>query len=227
MCYTKQVSRDSFIINVITSFFLYQYNNTKTQNKNNIHKILALFFGFVGLMQLFDWIFWSNQDISNDNEACINKITTKVAMFFNHLQPLILAGLIYFYQGSLKKFSKLILLVYSISMSIYTINVYPQLDYTLAKTINIYDMTKKETLAWEWNTKMYSEVVYSIYLVCLSTLSLENFTFPINIVFAFINIITFGVTGFYFKGHSIGRFWCVLSSYLPLLILIFKKILNI
>ena len=66
-------------------------------NKNKTNKILAIFFAFIGLMQLFDWIFWENQNISNQNEKLINFIFTKIAMFVNHLQPIVLAIVIYIY----------------------------------------------------------------------------------------------------------------------------------
>ena len=213
MCYTKDVSRNSFLINIVTCIVLY-----KTKNKTNM--ILALFFGFVGLMQLFDWIFWSNQDLLNSKEARINFATTKIAMIINHLQPIVLAGLIYFFNGSLKSSSKFIVGLYTIFSIIYTINVYHQIDYTMAKTINVYDNKRAQTLYWQWNDKIGSSFVYGIYLLCVSILTYENLSFPINIIFALINIITFGVSGYYFKGNTIGRFWCAISSYLPLLILL-------
>ena len=82
MCYSKEASLNIFILNILTSYALYTYNSP-----SNVHKVLALFFGFVGFMQLFDWILWSNQDISDPHQASTNYKTTKIAMFFNHLQP--------------------------------------------------------------------------------------------------------------------------------------------
>jgi hypothetical protein len=80
MCYSKEVSQRSFILNLITSYILYTY----TDNAEN--KIIAIFFAFVGSMQLYDWIFWETQDIKNTSQANINFITTKLAMITNHLQ---------------------------------------------------------------------------------------------------------------------------------------------
>ena len=47
-------------------------------------------------MQLFNYIFWKNQKYNN-----INKITTKIAILFNHLQPIILILLQYIYKFKL------------------------------------------------------------------------------------------------------------------------------
>jgi hypothetical protein len=57
MCYSYAQSRNNLIINIITSSILYNYKN------KSIYKILGLIFGYIGVMQLFDMIFWSTQNI--------------------------------------------------------------------------------------------------------------------------------------------------------------------
>ena len=52
MCYSYEQSRNNLIINIITCSILYNYKN------NQIYKILALIFGYIGIMQLFDMIFY-------------------------------------------------------------------------------------------------------------------------------------------------------------------------
>ena len=99
MCYSLEVSRNSFLINVISCFMLFNFS------KNNNAKILSLFFLFIGFMQLFDWIFWNNQDTFNEKKMIVNKIFTKIAMIFNHLQPIVLALLLMYYKKSLKNMS--------------------------------------------------------------------------------------------------------------------------
>lgn len=219
MCYTKEISRDSFIINIITCYILFNHSNKKS------YKILALFFVFVGLMQLFDWIFWEHQDMSNKNDRIINYIFTKIAMFANHLQPLVLAYIIYVFNGKLEKFSQIVVLLYLINIIFYTLNTYKQIDYTLSKKIEVRDQKeKKSSLFWQWNSKYNNVFTYLLFLLTLSVISYENFSSPLNFILIFINIFTFLLSGYYYKNNSIGRFWCKLASLLPLMFIFMSKL---
>lgn len=220
MCYSKEVSQRSFIITVITSYILYTYT------KNVENKIIAIFFAFVGLMQLYDWIFWETQDIKDNSQANINFITTKLAMITNHLQPIILTILIYYFKGKIGKWSKYMLILYIILAITYSIKTFNKITYTLTEKINVKGVINKEervktSLFWEWN---YNEVdgsilVYMVFLLTLSMLSYENLSYPINIVLSFISVFTFGLSFYLFKGHALGRFWCNFASFVPLFIL--------
>lgn len=218
MCYSQEQSKKSLLINIIACYILYNYNN------NNVtYKILALFFGFVGIMQLFDIIFWNNQNINDSRQASINYITTKIAMFANHLQPIILAYLIYFYTGSLGKVSKVILTIYIIVTVFYTFNAFDRIKYTQVSNADSRNNIIRPSLKWDWNSQEYSSLVYFIFLLTLSILSYENFQYPFNIVLVFINLFTFILSTYYYKGQSIGRFWCKFASWIPLLLILIRS----
>ena len=227
MCYSKDQSQVSFLTNLITSCILYNYHDTN----NTAHKILAVFFGFVGLMQLFDWIFWENQDISNSKQASINFAFTKIAMFANHLQPIVLAYLIYYFNGNLGNISQIMIGIYSVAAIIYTVYAYNNITYTLEQKIPVRNILSddkiKPTLYWQWNTLNNNLPVYLIFLATLGVLAYENFKFPINIVFAFINVFTYLLSGYYYKGQSLGRWWCNMASYTPLFILLISNLVEI
>lgn len=212
MCYSKEVSQRSFIINVITCYILYNY-----KSDNNTHKILALFFAFVGLMQLFDWIFWEHQS-QNENDKRINFIFTKIAMVANHLQPIILAMILYIFNGKLPNLSICIVMLYTIVVLHYTTNL--NIDYTLVKTVKTKSDKVKTSLYWQWNSAHNSYLVYAIFLITLSVLSFENFNYPMNIILVFINLSSFFLSNFYYKAEYVGRFWCEISSLIPLMFLI-------
>lgn len=218
MCYSKETSINVFLLNIITSYALFTYNSS-----SNVHKILALFFGFVGFMQLFDWILWSNQDITDPHQASLNYKTTKIAMFFNHLQPIVFGYLIYLYQGSLGDISKYILGLYVFAITLYTIDTYNKIDYTGVSN------DKRPSLEWDWNANRYSLVVYLIFLAALCILSYQNFEYPLNILLAFLSVFTFLLSKAYYKSKTIGRFWCKMTAFTPLLIMIMGvlKLINI
>jgi len=207
MCYSSDASRVSFSVNLITSYILYTYSKTEYS------KIFALFFAFVGLMQLYDLIFWEN--LSENN---INYIFTKIAMISNHLQPIILALLIYMISGKLESLSKIIIIIYSLFALVYSINTYKNINYTLVSK------ESSPSLYWQWNDQPYAEIVYTLFLMSLVILCFENFEYPINTIFVLITILSFILSSYYYKGQSIGRFWCYFSSYIPLLLLIFQSL---
>lgn len=211
MCYSKEASRNIFIFNVITSYALFTYNST-----NVTHKILALFLGFVGIMQFFDWILWSNQNLDDKYQAYNNYLFTKFAMIFNHLQPIILGYLFYIYKGDITVTSKYFLYLYTIVILIYSLNAF-NIKYTQLS------IDKKPTLEWKWNSQQYSAITYTIYLITLCILAYENLMYPINILFTFIVLFTFFFSKYNYKSIYIGRFWCKFAGYIPLLLIVLGK----
>jgi hypothetical protein len=231
MCYSEEQSRKSFLINIVACYVLYNYN------KDSTHKILALFFGFVGLMQLFDIIFWNNLNIKDSKQADINYITTKIALFANHLQPIVLAYLIYIFTGSLGKISKNLLSIYTVIIIFYTFDTYNKIKYTEVTNVSIRDTNDllfpnaeddiiKPSLKWEWNLQSYNTPVYLTFLLTLVVLSYENFNYPFNIILAFINVFTFILSAYFYKGQSLGRFWCKFAAWLPLLFILIDKVVK-
>jgi len=203
MCFSKEASRNSFIISLISSFTLYSMSKN-----DSTFKILALFFGFVGLMQAYDWIFWENPEKNN-----INYIFTKIAMITNHLQPIILGLLIYFFTKKLSYNSIIILLIYTFVALIYSYKIFNKIQYTLVDDNNL--------LYWEWNYFTGYKLLYSLFLLSLSITVLENFKSPLNYILVFINLSSFFLATF--KNHYIGKRWCEYASYVPLLLLLTKN----
>lgn len=70
-------------------------------------------------MQLLDWILWNNQDMTNLTQKQINNIFTKIAITFNHLQPIILCLLIYFFYSKIGYWSKISISIYTILFILY------------------------------------------------------------------------------------------------------------
>jgi hypothetical protein len=231
MCFSEEQSKKSLLFNTITCYILYTYYNSSDT------RILALFFKFVGLMQLFDLIFWRNQNIQDPTESVINYTTTKIAMLANHLQPIVLGLLIYIFTGSLGELSKIMLAIYTITITYYTICIWNKINYTLSMTdssvrqdtLSMTDSSVTSTsndisnsLKWDWNLQKSNLQVYFIFLLTLSVLAYENFDYPINIILLFINLITFLLSAYYFKSQFIGRFWCKFASFVPIIFILFK-----
>lgn len=228
MCYSKEQSIKSFVINLVTCYILFTY-----KDNSSTFKILAIFFAFVGIMQFLDIIFWNTQNIKDPEQARINWVTTKIAMFANHLQPIVLAFLIYIYKNSLGSLSKIIISIYTIVILLYTINVYNKINYTLQQKVSVRDTSDffqypnndyiRPSLKWEWNLQDNSFIVYKIFLLTLLILAYENFSYPFNIILVFINVFTIILSAFYYKSSSLGRFWCKLAAWVPLFFILINK----
>jgi len=220
MCYSLQASKNSLLINIISCFILYHGINDNLKFTRP-HKILSFFFLFVGLMQLYDWIFWDNQDLSDINQQNINYTFTKIAMISNHLQPIVLALLILYFNKQLGYYSQIIIIIYTIVIIFYSLKAYNKINYTVVKKEKE-DNKVHDILYWEWNYQDNGTIIYFLFLLCLCILFYENFNIPLNIILVFIGLYSFIYS--FNKHNSVGRFWCERSAYIPLLLLILIKI---
>lgn len=219
MCYSLEQSKIAFTVNIFTCYILYIYKNSPT------YKILALFFLFVGLMQFFDIIFWENQNIKDEKQEKINYITTKIAMMANHLQPIVLAILIYLFTGKLGKSSQIIILIYTIFVVFFTILMYKKINYTVVDEISVrYTNEIKPSLNWSWNNNGYLFCVF--FLISCIILFYENFKYPLNIFLIFIAVLSFILSAYYFKKKFMGRFWCKITAFMPIFFILFDKIIH-
>jgi hypothetical protein len=212
MCYTYEVSRDAFIIGVVSSLILFFKDDPgSSKAKNNDYKIVALFFMFISLMQFYDAVFWKNPPIDEEKKK-INEKYTKIAMYINHLQPLVLAGLIYYYKGSISSFSKKLLIVYTLVMLLYNHNASKKIKYT--------EITEQSSpsLYWEWNALDGASILYGIYIFLFIILFMKDLGGNVGKLGVILTILTYVYSHFkYKKKNSIGRFWCYFAAFCPLI----------
>ena len=215
MCYTASTSINTFVIGLLSSLLLYLKSSNDISLSSQIsseYKIVALFFMFVSFMQLFDYIFWTNYR----NQT--NKTFTKIATIVNHLQPIVLAILIYTFSKNsserLSSFSKYLTYFYSIIILLYTINIWNSLEYT--------EVTEKSSpsLFWKWNAGENAGFVYSVFLITLIILFYSNLP-NIGIFVSIITAMSFFLSFFKYQIQiSTGRFWCYFAAFAPLIFLL-------
>ncbi len=208
MCYTSSTSIKAFIIGIISSLILVYSSN------NNNYKIIGYFFLFVSFMQLFDALFWNYPPPLETN-----KIATKFAILFNHLQPIVLFLLINHYnKGQIGTTSKWLTLFYTIVITIYTITLWNKVNYT--------GVTDRSTpsLDWEWNNQYGGSFVYFIFLVTLIVLFYQNVKTGGKLA-AFLTLISFLFSLYKYQiKAATGRFWCYFAAFAPVLFLAYSFI---
>lgn len=199
MCYSFNASLLSFVTSTVFSLILMRFN-----------AVLGGYFLFVGLMQLYDLIFWSH--LSKNN---INFIATKMAMISNNFQPVVLGLLLIITKVKLNKFVLILFVIYIITCIIYSVYSWNKITYTLIAP------SSSPSLYWEWNNLPGRPYYYGFYLLITVILLYNGFNWPLNYILILIMIITFLFSYYNFKKEfSTGRFWCYFTGFIPLLILI-------
>lgn len=208
MCYDIQTSLIALVVNIVTSIVLFivaknKENKEKDANVSNQLKAIALFFLFVGFMQFWDILFWSY-----DATTKVNMYATKMAMIWNHLEPIVLALLIYLFMGKLTMPSMIALAVYVVAIVAYSANGWSELRGTEAT---------KDTcgsLYWQWNNMKGNTFVYGLLLICLLMLVQQQFTGWVCLLSMVIITGTFFFSLYkYSINASVGVFGAILQHF--------------
>lgn len=211
MCYTSSDSLNAYLINLLSSIILFH------KSTNTDMKIISIFLLFVGQMQILDYIFWENTECNS-----INKLTTKTAILFNHLQPLVLFLLFTYYNYEQTNISKIILLLYTLFVIDYTIKLWPNENCEIEINENVccsLPLSDLSIIKWKWNYQPNSYVIYILFLVYLFSASFNFKTY--KYLFSIISIGSFLIGSKIPKlNNSLGRAWCYLASFSPIFFLL-------
>ena len=205
MCYSEEVSLFTFLFGIFSSILCLTVNTPE-------YKIIGIFFIFVILVQLIQYLLWKHQ-ICDD----INKSLSLTQMIIVNLQPIILLSLIFIFKKDnfIKNKNFLITVIVS-----YLAIIIP---YTI-KYINDQNCIIKNEenhLIWKWVQQKYNVIVYAIFILVLVLISLSSGikSFPYIIFISYF--ISFII---YYDKPYIGEMWCFLGAFLPMLFfLIFLK----
>ena len=208
MCYTAGASIAAFLVNACTSLVLMRYDAA-----------LGLFFLFVGLMQLYDFVFWTHQGVA-EPDASVNFWVTKLAMLTNHLQPFVLALLIaYVKRRRLGPVALGLLGLYALFIVPYSVRAWRTVSYTRV------DAQSYPSLHWGWNSMPGCFVPYALHLAAMVALFWVGFDWPINAMLAAVCLVSFVLSYHYYKGRTAaGRFWCYFACYIPLLVVLVIRV---
>ena len=192
------------MIGIIGSILLYYFGNKKYNNEN---KIYSLFLFYVIIMQLFDYIFWIDQD----NKKNLNYIFSYIAPLFNYFQPSILYILkLWIINSQIKTYYDKVILILNI---IYVfISLFCYKNYINDKPILT---TKKGAhLNWKWIDHIIM-LYYALFIINIFYKSNIHY----SIMATFIVFSGLFISSKY-TDNFIGEIWCFISSSAPLFFLI-------
>jgi hypothetical protein len=187
MCYDANTSRNAFVIGIVSSIALY----CSTQKSE--YKAVALFLGYVTLMQGFDYLFWTYPKPSE-----INRVATKAAAVVNWMQPVILYLLLNLQSN---KIASRMAFVYFLSAAIYTIIHWNKLTFTEVKP------DSSPSLRWNWNHYKGALPLTILYLFVSLYFIKQGLSYPFNYLLIAIFAGTYLFSLFKHKINvSYGRF---------------------
>lgn len=172
---------------------------------------LAAFFGYAGLMQAFDVAFWRTQGACR---ATANAALTKAAMLVNHLQPVVLAGVVVAFGQPLRALSAALLAAYAAYAAFYTAATWRRIDRTRVAPL------AAPGLFWEWNyAGPYPQVMYGLFVASIcATLVQHVRPLAFGVLVAALSAATFVLSLAKYKARSaVGRFWCYMGAFLPVI----------
>lgn len=190
MCFSEKASLVAFFTGMLGSLFCFLGKTPK-------HNIVGLFFAFVSLMQIVDYLLWRHKKCDD-----YNKTISVIGMILNHLQPIILALLVVMYMPNANKRTILtIVLVYLCFI----------LPYSLQFLKNV-ECTIKDRKDWTWNKVSYAGLVYLIFTICLASL----FYIPTGLIGSAVVVLTYIISNIVYPNKP-GAVWCYFITGIPIL----------
>ena len=213
MCYSASQSITALVVNVVScliTFILLFKGQIHGMSMQGQLMAITVFFLFVGGMQLWDAVFWLTK-----KTGLINRAATKVAMVWNHLEPIVLALTIIYLMGQpLKQLSKVLITCYAIGCTMYSIMSFLKLKGKGTGQTS----TSGESLFWEWNYMPYASLFYGLFVVTLLTLVYQHFTgwikwLSVGLIFTsfLFSVLKYQIV------NSIGRYWCYMAAFAPMI----------
>jgi len=202
MCYSEKVSLYTFITGIIGSALCFSVGTVE-------YKIVGMFFAFVILMQLIEYLLWKHQICDSYNTNL-----SRTAMILNHLQPIILFLAILLFNKVDKKMISL-LIIYTISISIYSFGFLKKGKCTVKND-------NSSHLKWEWNNLKYNKLIYCLFLICFVLFGLWGFpTKKSALLFSSLCFFSFVLSKLiYGNQEAVGAMWCFFAAFTPILYLI-------
>lgn len=188
MCFSEKASLVAFVAGMSGSLLCFLRRSPK-------HAIVGLFFAFVTLMQLIDYLLWRHKTCDE-----YNKTVSKIGMILNHLQPLVLALLIAWYLPNANKTA-----IIAISLVYLTFIVPYSLKYLQNPECSI-----KGQNGWAWSGMNGSSTTYTMFIACMVALS--SFIDPL--IGPFVSFFTLLLSMLLYSKQS-GAVWCFFVVAIP------------
>lgn len=167
---------------------------------------------FVTLMQLVEYLIWSDLDCTNGN----NKLAGIIGPILNYLQPFVIFIVLGIFKYKLVNLANILYLIYFI----YYFYIYYKYSSKCSR--------KNELghLSWVWSSHNKSNNNYKIILLYF-IVTIVNFALVINNKSYLISFIITAICLFIsniFYSTNIGELWCLFVIIIPIILIILQRL---
>ena len=209
MCINENVSLITFLTCSLICCYLYYRNKLDD-------RWIALFFGYLGLIQFLEYLMWKDQKCTG-----LNQLATNISFFHITLQPILSIFMAFYYRRNL--FSKL----FYIPFILYILFSVPFIIKAKKPNQCSLPCTKEQIgLSWEYTSTEYNIIVWTLFLMALSS--------PLLLIKKYGNKLFLSTTITYIIAHIIssnrcssqnvtpanGSWWCLMAVVGPIIVLI-------
>lgn len=205
MCFSAKASLSTLIIGLIGSLAVYQLPKPED-------KVLGLFFAFVSLMQGIDYTLWMHPTCD-----VFNRDVSRVGMWLNHHQPIVLSSLIlaYFPKTPWKSVILLLTTLYFSAVLAYGLQF-----NRLPKEQQCTHTETDPHISYSWSMLPGSNALYIFFLslfMAFPLLGFQNKSIASAVVIA--GSLSWITTDLVYKKKYFSSLWCFYAAFLPLLYL--------
>lgn len=226
MCYNKDVSIYTYILGLVSSYFLL-INDKKSL------KILGCFFMVTIQMQLVEYYLWNNNKCNDKNITISN-----IGAIANFIQPLALYLAIRYFtkddgnddrkdkgnndgndarnDGNIRNID-IVIIIYIIVLIIFTIRILPL-------GCSIKTPQSSPYLQWSWMYEKYPSYIFTYFPISIMLLLYFGLDKPYNIYLSTFCMISFLLSFIiYRQNRAFGNIWCWFTVFIPICVLIYDK----
>lgn len=210
MCISAIVSLATFAISIISSFVLIYYGQYRFAREN---LVIGTFFIYVAIMQLLEWVMWT--DI--DGKKGWNQIATMITPIYVYIQPFVLYYIeVAVYGWKRGSESNLVL----VAAALYLVVSVLQYREFVKGGVLVTDKCGGETLHWKWipyfNILLYFFVfIYAIF---------SFMPLPFSLLVFVIGCICLAISILKYWGSS-SSFFCFISALAPIAFILIEPLL--
>ena len=209
MCFSAHVSLVTFILGLAGAALVWTLNTP-------FDHIVGVFTAFVSLMQGIEYLLWQNQRC---NDA--HKWTSVAGLWLNHLQPLVLGGLVLLFSPRLEYAGWITGI-----MAAYTAAIVPySLQYSnKGATHCTVSRPGDPHLLWRWNIQPYHQPLYIFFLACFVGIGLLGMpTLEQGIAFSVVGVGLYLLSKvMFYPRETVGSLWCFFIAFVPLTYYLFR-----
>jgi hypothetical protein len=208
MCFSKEASLIALVSGIVGSALTYSLGRM-------FNKIIALFLGFVSLMQGIEFLLWSHQTCDS-----YHKNISLVGSYLNTFQPIALAIIVLLLNNRIQYPGLLIIVTFLYSLYLW--------QYIAKYTTGLQCTTPRKNnphLVWNWLSLESDNTIwwaYNITLICVALLGMP--TTRQAILFSITLLGSLSITKLVYERQGVGSVWCYFTALFPFAYYIFRKL---